>query len=158
MHRDLILRTAILGFATGLRSTWGIAVLTLRANRAPQGFRGTPFGWLAYPQVAALSRLAAVGEFVGDKLPIIPDRTHPVPLLGKAQTGALIGSATFTEAGAPAWQGALIGSACALAGAFAGYNYRVRVARALDVPDLPVALTEDAAAAALAAAALNTYD
>jgi uncharacterized membrane protein len=158
MHRNLILRTAILGFATGLRTTWGLASLGLRAHTAPRGFKGTPFGWLAYRPVATLLGLMAAGELVGDKLPIVPDRIAPVPLLGKVQFGSLVGSATYTEQDAPWWQGALIGAACAVAGAFAGYNYRTRVARALNVPDLPVALTEDAAAAGLAAAALKTYN
>jgi uncharacterized membrane protein len=158
MHRNLILRTAILGFATGLRTTWGVASLSLHASREPRGFKGTRFGWLAYRPVAAMFGLLAAGELVGDKLPIVPARVAPIPLLGKVQFGSLVGSATFTEADAPAWQGALIGATCAVAGAFAGYNYRTRTARALGVPDLPVAIIEDAATAGLAAAALSTYD
>jgi uncharacterized membrane protein len=158
MQRNLILRTAIVGFATGIRSMSGMAILAARAYSNPRGFKGTRFGWLAYRPVAALFGLMAAGEAVVDKLPILPARTAPGPLFGRVQFGALAGSALFTEAGAPAWQGALLAAACAVAGAFAGYNYRVRTARALNVPDLPVALAEDAATAGLAAAALKTYD
>jgi uncharacterized membrane protein len=158
MHRKLLLRTAILGFSTGLRSMSGMAALTLRANRAPGGFTGTPFGWLSYPQVAVAFGLFAAGELIADKLPIVPSRVRPVPLLGRALYGALAGSTSFTEANSPARQGALLGATCAVAGAIAGYNYRTRTARALQAPDLPLALIEDAATATLAAAALKTYD
>ena len=158
MHRNLLLRTAVLGFNTGLRAMSGAATISLHANAAPRGFKGTRFGWLTYRPVGVLFGLFAAGELVGDKLPFLPARTAPGPLFGRIQFGALAGSAAFTEQDEPAWQGALIGAACAVAGAFAGYNYRTRVARALNVPDLPVALAEDAATAALAAAALKTYD
>jgi uncharacterized membrane protein len=158
MQRNLIFRTAVVGFATGIRSMAGTAFLAARAGMEPRGFKGTRFGWLAYRPVAALFGLMAAGEVVVDKLPILPARTAPGPLFGRIQFGALAGAALFTEADAPAWQGALLGAVSAVAGAFAGYNYRTRAARALNVPDLPVALVEDAATAGLAAAALKTYD
>jgi uncharacterized membrane protein len=158
MHRNLILRTAVVGFATGIRSMSGMAIVAAHAASNPRGFKGTRFGWLAYRPVAALLGLMAAGEMVVDKLPILPARTAPGPLFGRIQFSALAGSALFTEAGAPAWQGALLAAACAIAGAFAGYNYRVRTARALNAPDLPIALIEDAATAGLAAAALSTYE
>jgi uncharacterized membrane protein len=158
MQRNLIFRTAITGFAVGVRSSSGLAILAARAAAEPRGFKGTPFGWLAYRQVAALAALMAAGEIVVDKLPILPARTDPLPLLGRVQFGALAGAGLFTEADASWWQGALLGAALAVAGAFAGYNYRTRTTRALNVPDLPVALVEDAATAALGVAALKTYD
>lgn len=158
MQRNLIIRTAVVGFATGIRSMSGMAILAARATGHPRGFKGTRFGWLAYRPVAALFGLMAAGEVVVDKLPILPARTAPGPLFGRIQFSALAGSALFTEADAPAWQGAMLGAVSAVAGALAGYNYRVRTARALNLPDFPVALIEDAATAALGVAALKSYE
>jgi uncharacterized membrane protein len=147
-------RALILGMVSGLRSMTGLATLALATQpdgpyaslaEAPPQWR-----WIATRAGLAGFGLAAVGEFVGDKLSITPDRTTPPALAGRLGCGALAGAITCRAVGhSPAIGGAL-GATGALIGTFAGYTYRVRVARSTGMPDLPLALVEDATAVVVA--------
>jgi uncharacterized membrane protein len=89
-------------------------------------------------------RSASGPAFVGDKLSVAPSRTGWPPLLGRAVSGGLAGAAVFLSEGGPATTGAIIGSSAAVAAAFAGENLRALVASASGLPDLGVAIAEDA--------------
>jgi uncharacterized membrane protein len=147
-------RALMLGVASGLRSMAGLAAVALAAQ--PEGAYATlaeapaPWRWLGTRAGLAGFGLAAAGELAGDKLPQAPARTRPLPLAGRLGCGAITGAAACRAAGhSPAIGGAL-GALGALGGAFAGYTYRTSIARTTGVPDLPLALVEDAAAVVLA--------
>jgi len=78
---------------------------------------------------------------VGDKLPKTPNRTSPAPLIARIVTGGLTG-VCVAAAGA---QGIFVG---AVTGAFAGYQARKRLVRALGTRDIYIALLEDLVAVA----------
>jgi uncharacterized membrane protein len=131
---------AALAALTGLRSMPPLALVSRRVAggriRAP-GALG-PLAALAHPAVARALTLAAIGEAIADKTPLVPARTRPLPLAGRLLAGAVAAAGATGMAGM-----AVVGALGALAGTFAGYHLRRIGARRLG-RDWPVALAEDA--------------
>jgi len=90
----------------------------------------------------------AIGELVADKLPMIPKRTAPVPLMARIITGGLCGVCLCASARQSLTIGAFLGGIGAVVGAFLGYGIRRRLD--LHINNLVVAVCEDAAAVGLA--------
>lgn len=67
----------------------------------------------------------------------------PVQLTARLLTGALSGACVYAASGGRSVTGAIVGAIGAVAGTYAGYNARRSLVRALNVPDLYVALGED---------------
>lgn len=94
---------------------------------------------------AALAfKVAAAGEMFADKLPIIPDRISPGPLTARIVSGAACGSSLCESEGKRIDLGAVAGALAAIGSAFASYHIRRRIAESGIVPDVMVALAEDA--------------
>lgn len=143
-----------LGAVTGLRSFTGAALLAheVSGRGRLEGWR-TRHGsrlerWLAEPTVARTLEVLAIGELLGDKLPGVPARVAPGPLLGRVVIGALLGAIVVDEDRRAA--GAMAGAAGALAGAVAGWWLRREAGRATFLPDPALAVAEDAVAVAAA--------
>src|SRR5215218_11411562 len=81
---SVLTRAALFGLATGGRSTSGLAALALN-NRSHTGALGSRW-------VRRLAAAAAVGEFVGDKLPQTPSRLQPQGLVPRLGLGAVTGA------------------------------------------------------------------
>jgi uncharacterized membrane protein len=144
---NLTWRAAGLGAVAGLRSMAAPAALSRTAQRGDlDGLRDTPLALLGSRRVSTLLSLFEVGELIGDKLPVMPSRTSSPPLIGRGASGALVGAALFAAEGRRAATGGVIGAASALTGAYAGERLRVLGTQRLGVPDLPLALVEDAIA------------
>ncbi len=147
-----------LGVATGLRSM--IAISRLAGTLAAEGegeTEGRIAGVLSRPWARALSLAMAAGEMVADKLPMVPDRTDPGPLAGRAVNAAIAGHVLATRRGEPRVLGVLLGAGGALLGAHVGFRVRRALTRQAGLPDLPVALCEDALAIALVRHALADW-
>lgn len=144
-------RALTFGAVTGLRSMTAIAALALASqSERPRPFlgdAGAPWTLLASRGAAAAFGLGAVGEWVGDKLPLTPGRLEPLPLGGRVVFGALAGAASCRAAGASPAVGGALGALGALGGAAAGFALRTILAPRLGLPDFPVALLEDGLAA-----------
>lgn len=154
---SLVFRAASLGFAAGLRSMVPIGVLARHHGDAPRSAswrRWIPF---RTPAARTILQLAASGELIVDKLPMVPSRITPGPLGGRIAVGAVSGAAIGTEYRSPSAPvlGAVLGGAGAIAGAFAGYRARTHVTSTYGIPDLPVALVEDALAIGIATRAVQ---
>jgi uncharacterized membrane protein len=132
---------------SGLRSMTGVAALALASQaERPRPFLAqteTPWNLLSSRAAAAIFGLGAVGEYVGDKLPLTPGRLEPLPLGGRVAFGALTGAASCKAAGQSPIVGAALGAFGAVGGAAAGFALRTIVAPRLGLPDFPVALLED---------------
>lgn len=151
----LPLRSALLGVLSGARSVTPLAVLALQRDRG--SLDGAWKGWpvLRSPAGRAVIALAAVGELVGDKLPMTPSRTKPLPLFGRIATGALVGAAIGTIGASDGWRrGAVLGAVGGVVGSFAGAAFRAAGART-GLPDIVFALAEDAATIAGALAIVS---
>jgi len=132
----------LIGFFAGLRaltplaaSAWGVHLGWLRVDGI-LSYLGSLVG------VAVCTILAGI-ELVTDKLPTTPSRTVPVQLAARLVTGALSGGCVYAASGGSALVGIVGGAIGALAGTYAGYNVRRSLVRALNVPDLYIALAED---------------
>ncbi len=105
--------------------------------------------------VATLLPLAAAGELVGDKLPSAPARVAPLGLSGRIASGALCGAALSRSAREDTFTGAAFGALGAVVGAYVFYEVRRVLTQEEGMPDLPVALAEDALAFGLGTAVLE---
>lgn len=145
----------LLGVSTGLRSFTPIAVTSWFAYSGKLPVEGTWASWIAHPAAVGAFTAAAVGEYVGDKLPNTPARTSPVPLIGRLTLGGLVGAVVATAFRRPWIGGVAMGALGALAGSYGGYHARRALTKEAGLPDLPVALSGDAASVTLAVRSLT---
>lgn len=138
----------LIGLVSGSRSLTAPAIVACAAhwNWLPLG--GTPLSALASIAAVAVLTLLALVELIVDKLPGTPPRTAPPALIARIVMGALSGAAIAASHGHSIALGAALGGTGGIAGAYAGYEIRSRLVKTLRVPDLPVALLEDAVAIA----------
>ena len=128
---DAYLLALGIGFVAGLRSMMPLAML-----------RAAKHDW-----TGILFAVVALGELIADKLPQTPSRLSIMPLAGRIVVGAYAGATVSAFHSGSLVAGALIGAAAALAGSYAGHAYRTQLASR--VPDLTLALVEDAVAIGL---------
>jgi len=138
-----------IGVVTGLRSMTAPAVVAWAAHLGWINLHGSPLAFMGSAWAVGIFTLGALGEFVADKLPTTPARTAAVGLTARIVIGLLTGACLAVPGGASYWLGALIGAIGAIAGAFGGYQARVRLVRALHVPDAAIAIPEDLVAIGL---------
>jgi uncharacterized membrane protein len=137
----VLLSALLIGVVCGLRSMTAPAVVAWGAHL---GWLHLERSWLAFftnKISLVVFSLFALGELVADKLPFIPGRTQPGPLIVRIVFGAICAAALAVSAVASPVLGGLLGAVGAVAGAYAGYTYRTRLAG--KVPDLVLALLED---------------
>lgn len=149
------LATPLLGVSTGLRSFTPLAVTAWFARLGKLPVSGTWASWIAHPAAVGLFSTAALGEYIADKLPNTPNRTAPLPLIGRLALGGLVGAIVATAFRRPVAGGIALGALGAAAGAFGGFYTRRGLTQGAGLADLPVAITGDAAAVALAVRSLR---
>lgn len=142
----LVWRTLGLGAVAGMRSMAAPATLSRAVVRGDvDGLENTPFAALGSSGVSTMLRMFEIGEMFVDKLPVVvPSRTSPPPLLGRAASGAIAGAALFASGGRRMATGGVLGATSALASAYATERLRQQVAERFEIPDFVVALSEDA--------------
>ena len=145
-----LVQAACLGAVAGMRSMGAPALVSAHLTRdghtPPPALMQSPLKWLASPTTALVFKVLGAGEIVGDKLPKTPSRTDPGPLFGRALFGGLCGAALCLDEGESPVLGAALGAVSAVASAFAFYHLRHSLTYDIGLPDLPVALAEDALA------------
>ena len=132
----------------GLRSLTAPAVVAWGAHLNWLNLEGTPLAFMGSTTAVVIFSLLAVGELVADKLPIIPKRTDPAPLIARIITGGLCGACLCAAGAKPLLFGMLLGGIGGVIGAFLGYNIRRRLD--MHVKDVVVALCEDVVAVGMA--------
>jgi uncharacterized membrane protein len=149
----LATRALTIGMVAGLRSMTPLAILALRRDSSPASARWRDWPVLNSGKGRGGLIMSGLGETVGDKLPTAPSRLKPLPLTGRMVFGGVAGAAISSESKGtqPILIGALIGAFGGLLGSFAGYHIRHAIVSGTKLPDLIVALGEDAIAIALAA-------
>jgi uncharacterized membrane protein len=147
MTATLVLVLAFLiGVLAGLRSLSAPAVVALAARQGWMNLDGTALSFMGSTAACAIFALLALGELVADKLPSAPNRTAPLGLGARIATGGLCGACVALAGSKSLILGALLGIAGGLAGTYGGYAARSALVRALRVPDLVIAVIEDAIA------------
>ena len=147
--------TPLLGVSTGLRSFTPLATAAWFARSGALPLEGTWASWLAHPAAVGVLTAAAVGESIGDKLPNTPDRTAPLGLAGRLTLGGLVGAIVATAFKRSLIGGIALGALGSAAGTYGGFYLRKGLTEGAGLNDLPVAITGDAAAVALAIRALR---
>lgn len=141
----LFLRTFGLGVVAGMRSLTAPALLRAWLSRQ-RHLAPTPLEHLVTPTVMSV---IATGELVADKLPFTPDRTCPPSVAFRALSGALVGGSFCAANRRSPVAGALLGAAGAVAATYAAFHIRRFLVKERGLPDMVVALAEDAATNAL---------
>ncbi len=141
----LILAFAI-GLVAGLRSMTAPAVVSWAAHLRWFDLQQSQLAFLGSIVAVYILSAAALVELIVDKLPKTPRRTEALGLIARFVLGGLSGAALCAAANQSVVIGAALGGAGGVAGAFAGYQARTRLVKALGVPDTVVALLEDAVA------------
>jgi len=151
----MIYAIPLLGLMTGCRTMMPMAVLCWFLYTGHLDVSHTWAFWSAKLVTAIVFTVLAAGELVGDKLPQTPNRTSLMPVIARFIFGGLVGSIIATGLHAGHFAGELLGSVFALAGAFCGFHLRRWLVNCIKLPDLAVALAEDALVIAVSIAALH---
>ena len=142
----MLLLALLIGVVSGLRSLTAPAVVAWAAHRNWLNLHSTALSFMASTAAVAIFTLLALVELVADKLPSTPSRTKPVGLIARIVLGGLSGAGVAVSGAQSIVLGAVLGAVGGIAGAFAGYQARTRLVKALEVPDLVIALLEDSVA------------
>ncbi|GCE25564.1 hypothetical protein KDA_10480 [Dictyobacter alpinus] len=137
---DALKKASRLGIVAGLRSMTPLAALAWTSESTP-------------PVLRNVTAFLAVGEIIGDKLPLTPSRIKSGPFMGRIALGALSGALLCKRLQQPLLPGAIRGGLGAVIGTLAGATYRSIVPEATGLPDFICALAEDGVAVSLAFAA-----
>jgi uncharacterized membrane protein len=142
------IRATLLGFVGGMRSMTPFSMLnrTRELDPAPSS---TIEQILTSPVTRSIIDLMASGELIGDKLPQLPSRISPGPLIGRIGLGALAGMSICRRYQRSLLPGAILGAVAAGAGTYAGYYARTALAKTTKLPDAVLGLLEDGAAFSL---------
>ncbi|ANS28923.1 hypothetical protein WSS_A24530 [Rhodococcus opacus M213] len=141
-ERSSTVRSAVIGVASGLRSSTGIAAALLS---------GAP-GSAHWSRLVGATALVG-GELVADKNPNVPSRLSQPALTGRLIAGGGGAAALARRDRADTASALIIGTVGALAGSCGGAWWRQWAGRRM--PDWQAALAEDAVALTMAAAALR---
>jgi uncharacterized membrane protein len=134
------------GVIAGLRALTAPMVVSWAARLKWFDLGSTWAAFLAYSATPYIFTLLAIGELVNDKLPKTPSRKAPPSFAIRVLSGAFSGAALAAGAKESAALGAICGALGAVAGTLGGYEVRTRLVKVLNVPDLVIALIEDAVA------------
>ena len=137
-----------IGIVAGLRSLTAPAVVAWGGYLSWLNLHGSSLAFMGSTTAVGIFSVLAISELVADKLPMIPKRTAPVPLIARIITGGLCGACLCASAGQSLIIGAFLAGIGAVVGAFLGYGIRRRLD--LRINDPVVAVCEDVVAVGLA--------
>ena len=144
MDLGLVLLLAFgIGFVAGLRSLTAPAVVAWAAYLGWINLSNSILAFMGSVWAVGLFTLLALVEFVADQLPTTPARTGAMGLSARIVMGLLTGACLGIAGGTSPWLAAVIGAVGGVAGAYGGYQARVKLVRGLGVPDFAIAIPED---------------
>ena len=129
-----------IGVVAGLRSFTAPAAVCWAAHLGWLHLEGSKLAFLGTSIAVYIASALALVELVLDKQSWLGARTKPGPLIDRIIMGVLSGAALGSM------PGAISGCVGALVGTYGGYQARHRIVANLKVPDIAVALVEDALA------------
>lgn len=151
---DTLIRSFAFGISAGMRTMMPGAVLTQQlADDGLKRGSGPVWSFLRRDGTRKVALVSAVGELVGDKLPVTPNRIEGNAGRGRLVIGAVMGG--LVASGVGARSGGLViavatGALGGAVGSYGGFYARKAIVEQYGLPDLPVALIEDAFSCALA--------
>lgn len=142
---EVLVLAFLIGVIAGLRALTPLAVVAC-AGFWHKFLQGTSLSFMGRLPAAIVFVVLALLELYADQLASTPSRLAPAGLITRVVAGGLSGACIAAAGARSIAFGGVLGSVGALAGAFGGYHARVGLVKALKVPDLPIALLEDAIA------------
>jgi uncharacterized membrane protein len=144
MNANYVFALAVcIGIVAGLRTMTAPAAVSWAAHLGWLNLLGSPLAFMGSTIAVAIFSLAAIGEYINDKLPKTGSRTAPPALIARMILGGLSGACVSISGGQTLLVGAILGAIGAVIGAFGGYQVRTRLVKALNVKDIFVAIPED---------------
>ncbi len=143
---QVLLLAFLIGVIAGLRSLTAPAVVSWAAHQNWLNLHNSSLSFMGSTAAVAAFVLLTLVELVADQLPSTPSRTKPPGLIARIVLGGLSGACVAVAGAQSIALGAVLGGMGGIAGAFAGYEVRARLVRALKVPDFVIAVLEDAVA------------
>ncbi len=137
-----------IGIIAGLRSLTAPAVVAWAVRLGWLNLYNTTLSFLGSTATVVIFTILAVVELVADQLPSTPARTKPPGLIARIVLGGLSGATVAVAGGQSFAAGCVLGALGGVIGAFAGYQVRTGLVRALKVPDIVIAVMEDLVAIA----------
>jgi len=137
----------LIGLLAGLRALTPAAATAWAVHLGWLPLDG-PLALIGWLPVAIVLTLLAIGELIGDKLPNTPAQTALPGLAARLFVGAVTGACVARGGGGSLGVGIGIGAIGGIVGAYGGYWARTGAVKALKLPDIVVALVEDAGAIA----------
>src|SRR6266446_9530160 len=131
-----------------MRSLTAPAVVSWAVRLGWLNLHNSALSFLGSTGAVVVFTILAVVEVVADQLPSTPARTKPPGLIARIILGGLSGAAVAVAGGQSLTAGCVLGSVGGVIGAFAGYQVRTGLVRALKVPDVVIAVVEDLVAIA----------
>ncbi len=117
-----------MGILAGMRSAAAPAIASHILREKPTATSvNNSLGSAPSVAIADVLKLMALGEFVADKLPFIPNRTQPFSIAVRCISGALAGAGIFNAAGKKALTGAILGGFIAGASTYASFFMRKKL-------------------------------
>jgi uncharacterized membrane protein len=141
-----LLLAFLIGVVCGSRSLTAPACVAWGAHQGWIHLQNTPLAFMGSIVTVGIFTLGAALELVADQLPSTPSRLKPLGLIARIVLGGLSGASLSVAGGQSILAGACLGVVGGVAGAFAGYQIRTGLVKALKVRDLVIALLEDAVA------------
>jgi uncharacterized membrane protein len=142
-HSQVLLFAFLVGVVGGLRAMSAPAVTAWAAHLGWLNVAATPLKFMGSMITVAIFTILAIVELVTDQLPSTPARTKPAGLIPRIVLGGLCGASVAAAGGQSLLIGSLLGAVGGIVGAFAGYEVRTRLVKALGVPDFVIAVAED---------------
>ena len=139
-----------IGIVAGLRAMTAPAITSWAAHLGWLHLHGTPLAFMGSIAVVVIFSLAAIGEYINDKLPKTGSRTAPAPFFTRIVMGGLCGACLYVSANDSVLIGILMGAIGAIIGTLGGYQARMRLVKGFNVKDIAIAIPEDLIAICLA--------
>lgn len=140
---------SVIGVVAGMRTFTAPAIVSQIARRGGLHLGCPQLQKIGEPAAANTIAILAIGELIGDKLPMTPSRTKLFALIPRILSGAFCGAILCASQKRLAGFGALAGAAGAAGGTFAAFHLRKKIGTSLELPDPAVAVMEDALAIGL---------
>lgn len=133
-----------LGIIAGIRAMAALSMLSEHLVKHPsKKLARTPLNFLQTRKAADVFKLLAAGEVLSDKLPFMPPRIKPTPLMARGLAGLIIGATLISTKSKAIGKGATLGLAAAIASSYIFYFLRKKPSEAGTLPNAIWGTMED---------------
>jgi uncharacterized membrane protein len=143
-NKEIIKQIIGLGAVAGMRSSFAPALLSHYLHKHPSvALKKSGFKYVQSAPANILTKVMALGEVIGDKLPKTPNRTDYPQVLGRIASGGFVGATIAKANKKNAIMGALMGATSALISTFSFFYLRKYTSSLPNVSNVTSGAAED---------------